>query len=71
MTNQELKLSVSTKEKAAIEAYYKVAMNEFTSEEALGEALIAVREDLFEKGTMKFADSSLNDKYSIFMDLVE
>ena len=70
-TDEELKLSVSTKEKAAIEAYYKVAMNEFTSEEALGEALIAVREDLFEKGTMKFADSSLNDKYSIFMDLVE
>ncbi len=70
-TDEELKLSVSTKEKAAIEAYYKVAMNEFTSEEALGEALIAVREDLFEKGTMKFADSSLNDKYSIFMDLVK
>lgn len=70
-TDEELKLSVSTKEKAAIEAYYKVAMNEFTSEEALGDALIATREDLFDKGTMKFADSSLNDKYSIFMDLVE
>lgn len=70
-TDEELKLSVTTKEKAAIEAYYKVAMNNFTSEEALGDALIAVREDLFSKGTMKFADSSLNDKYATFMELVE
>lgn len=70
-TDEELKLSVSTKEKAAIEAYYTVAMNEFTGEDALGNALIAVREDLFAKGSMKFADQSLNEKYTIFMDLVE
>ena len=70
-TDEELKLSVSTKEKAAIEAYYKVAMNVFTSEDALGQALIDVRENLFTNGTMKFADSSLNDKYATFMELVE
>ena len=71
MSDEELKLSVSTKEKAAIEAYYKVAMNVFTSEDALGQALIDVRENLFANGTMKFADSSLNDKYATIMELVE
>ncbi len=70
-TDEELKLSVSANEKAAIEAYYKLAMNEFTSEEALGDSLIAEREKLFTNKTMTFANSSLNDKYEMFMEIVE
>lgn len=70
-TDEELKVSISSKEKTAIEVYYKVALNVFTSEEALGEALIDVRTSLVEKGTMKFATAELNEKYAIFMESLE
>lgn len=70
-TDEELKLSVSTKERAAIEAYYKVALDNFTSEEALANALIDIRENLIKAGTMKFANSEFTEKYEIFMANLE
>lgn len=70
-TDEELKVSISTKEKTAIETYYKPALDVFTNEEALGDELIEIREQLVANGTMKFASSELNEKYAIFMATIE
>lgn len=70
-TDEELELSVSTKEKAAVEAYYTVALDVFMSEDALGDALIAEREALMEAGTIKFANTADAERYKILMDNIE
>ncbi len=66
--DEELKLTVSTREKAAIEAYYNVALNTFTSEDALGDLLIEIREELLDKGTIKFTNSKELERYEILME---
>ncbi len=66
-TDEELELSITTREKAAIEAYYTVALNKLTSEDALGDALIADREALMEVGTVKFTNAADQEKYDILM----
>ena len=70
-TDEELKLSVSTREKAALQAYYDYAVYEFTGDDAVDEELVDVREELISNGTVKFADSSIAEKYQIFMNLTK
>lgn len=70
-TDEELELSVSTREKAAVEAYYKVALDAFMSDDALSDALIAEREALMDAGTVKFANSKDAEKYATLMENID
>lgn len=70
-SDEELELSVTTKEKAAIEAYYKVALDVFMSDDAIADALIAEREALMKVGTIKFTNSADTEKYEILMKNIE
>lgn len=70
-TDEELELSLTTKEKAAIEAYYKVALDVFMSEDALSDAVIAEREALIDAGGVKFSNATDAEKYEILMENIE
>lgn len=67
-TDEELSISVTTREKAAVEAYYKVALDVFTSDSAIGDALIEVREENMASGKITFSNPSDKAKYDIIMD---
>ncbi|MBQ8293424.1 MAG: hypothetical protein IJX78_06485 [Bacilli bacterium] len=70
-TDEELELSVSTKERAAVQAYYTPALEVFTSDDAIADALIEARDLLIEKGTVNFADSKDLDKYYSLMEYID
>lgn len=67
-TDEELSVSVTTREKAAVEAYYKVALKVFTSDDAIGDALIEVREAEMASGKISFANASDKAKYDALME---
>ena len=70
-TDEELKISVTTREKAAVEAYYKVALEAFTSDDAIGDALIEVRDAEITSGKISFTNASDKAKYDLIMSVSE
>ena len=67
-TDEELSVSVTTREKAAVEAYYKTALKVFTTDDAIGDALIEVREADMASGKISFANAGDKAKYDALME---
>ena len=70
-TDEELKVSVTTREKAAVETYYNTALKVFTADDALGDALIEVRDAEIANGKISFANASDKAKYDLLMSVSE
>ncbi len=68
-TDEELEVSVTTKETNAVKAYYTPAIESLTNDDVLGRALIAERAVMFEKGTFTFKDTNINSLYDKLIEL--